>query len=53
MNFEFAEEQQMLRTAVRNFVDKEIMPYVADWDREGTFDPAITTRLADLGLMGV
>lgn len=53
MNFEFTEEQQMLRTTVRNFVDKEIMPYVADWDREGKFDPSIMTRLADLGLMGV
>lgn len=53
MNFEFAEEQQMLRTAVRNFVDKVIMPYVADVDQEGTFDTAIMTRLADLGLTGV
>lgn len=53
MNFDFTEEQQMLRKTVRDFVDKEIMPYVADWDRAGTFDPKILDKLADLGLMGV
>mgnify|MGYP001272973946 CR=1 FL=1 len=53
MNFDFTEEQQMLRKTVRDFVDKEIMPYVADWDRAGTFDPKILNKLADLGLMGV
>lgn len=53
MNFDFTEEQNMLRSTVRNFVDKEIMPHIADWDRNGGFDPAIMKRLADLGLMGV
>lgn len=53
MNFEFSEEQNMLRQTVRNFVDKEIMPYIQEWDREGAFDPAIMDKLADLGLMGV
>ncbi|WP_249872787.1 acyl-CoA dehydrogenase family protein [Oceanobacillus saliphilus] len=53
MNFEFNEEQKMLRQTVRSFTDKEIMPYIADWDRDGKFDPTIMKRLADLGLMGV
>ena len=43
----------MLRNTVRNFTDKEIMPYIAEWDREGKFDPAIIDKLAELGLMGV
>ncbi|MEH7236403.1 acyl-CoA dehydrogenase family protein [Bacillus sp. JJ1562] len=53
MNFEFSEEQIMLRQTVRNFTDKEIMPYIAEWDRQGYFDPSIFTKLANLGLMGV
>ena len=53
LNFDFTEEQTMLRKTVRDFVDKEIMPYIGDWDREGTFDPSIMDKLADLGLMGV
>ncbi|MEN2768220.1 acyl-CoA dehydrogenase family protein [Ornithinibacillus xuwenensis] len=53
MNFNFTEEQKMLRETVRSFVDKEIMPYIAEWDREGQFDPNVTTKIANLGLMGV
>lgn len=53
MNFDFTEEQSMLRDTVRSFVDKEIMPYITEWDREGKFDPSIMKKLADLGLMGV
>ncbi|WP_164670052.1 acyl-CoA dehydrogenase family protein [Virgibacillus doumboii] len=53
MDFNFSEEQMMLRNTVRSFVDKEIMPNAAEWDRAGKFDPSIMKKLADLGLMGV
>ncbi|GEL76552.1 acyl-CoA dehydrogenase family protein [Tenuibacillus multivorans] len=53
MNFEFTDEQEMLRQTLRQFVDNEIMPYIAKWDQEGSFDPKIWKQLADLGLMGV
>ncbi|GAB3805536.1 acyl-CoA dehydrogenase family protein [Virgibacillus kimchii] len=53
MNFEFTEEQKMLRNTVRNFTDKEILPHIAQWDRDGKFDPEIIPKLAELGLMGV
>ena len=53
MDFQLSEEQQMLKNTVRQFVDKEIMPHIAKWDREGTFEPSIMKKLADLGLMGV
>ncbi|MYL58625.1 butyryl-CoA dehydrogenase [Virgibacillus halodenitrificans] len=53
MDFNFSEEQLMLRKTVRDFTDKEIMPYIGQWDREGKFDPALLTKLANLGLMGV
>lgn len=53
MDFQLSTEQTMLKNSVRQFVDKEIMPHIAKWDREGYFDPAIMTKLADLGLMGV
>lgn len=53
MNFEFTEEQKMLRETVRNFVDKEIMPYIAEWDRKGHFERSLIPKLAELGLMGV
>ncbi|NLY78720.1 MAG: butyryl-CoA dehydrogenase [Lysinibacillus sp.] len=53
MNFDFTEEQELLRKTVRQFVDAEIMPYIGEWDAKGAFDPKIWKRLADLGLMGV
>jgi len=53
MNFDFTEEQLLLRKTVRQFVDNEIIPHMAKWELEGAFDPIIWKRLADLGLMGV
>ena len=53
MDFQLTEEQQMLKTSVRSFVDKEIMPYIGEWDKAGKYDPAINQKLADMGFMGV
>lgn len=53
MNFQFSDEQNMLRQTVRQFVDAEIMPYIAEWDATGGFDPAIWKKLADLSLLGI
>lgn len=53
MDFNFSEEQSLLRKTVRQFVDNEILPHIAEWDSKGSFDPIIWERLADLGLMGV
>ncbi|WP_416876600.1 acyl-CoA dehydrogenase family protein, partial [Kitasatospora sp. SC0581] len=32
MHFELTEEQELLKKTVRNFVDKEIMPNIREWD---------------------
>lgn len=53
MNFEFTDEQQLLRKTVRQYVDDEILPHIAEWDSTGGFDPKVWTRLAELGFMGV
>ena len=53
MNFDFTEEQELLRKTVRSFVDKEILPHIKEWDEKQHFETSILTRLADLGLMGV
>ncbi|WP_226084965.1 acyl-CoA dehydrogenase family protein [Mesobacillus sp. S13] len=53
MNFDFTEEQELLRKTVRSFVDKEILPNIKEWDEKQHFETSILTRLADLGLMGV
>ncbi|PIC76240.1 butyryl-CoA dehydrogenase [Sporosarcina sp. P19] len=53
MDFTFTDEQNMLRQTARQFVDAEIMPHIAKWDAEGSFDKGIWKRLAHLGFMGV
>lgn len=53
MNFDFTEEQELLRKTVRSFVNKEIMPYIKEWDENQHFETTILSRIAELGLMGV
>ncbi|WP_431799736.1 acyl-CoA dehydrogenase family protein [Halobacillus andaensis] len=53
MNFDFSDEQILLRKTVKDFVDREIMPFIGEWDAKGYFDKNILSKLADLGLMGV
>lgn len=53
MDFRFSDEQNMLRKTVRHFVNEEIIPYIADWDTQGGFDPIIWKRLAELGFLGI
>jgi glutaryl-CoA dehydrogenase (non-decarboxylating) len=53
MDFSYTAEQELLRKTVRHFVDKEIMPYIREWDEKQFFETKILKRLADIGLMGV
>lgn len=53
MDFSLTEEQLMVRKMVRDFVDKEIIPYIKEWDEKGEFNQGILKRLAELDLMGV
>jgi glutaryl-CoA dehydrogenase (non-decarboxylating) len=53
MNFGYTEEQEMLRKMVRTFVDKEINPYIKEWDENQYFECNIMKRLGELDLMGV
>ncbi|UTR12915.1 acyl-CoA dehydrogenase family protein [Evansella sp. LMS18] len=53
MNFNFTEEQEMVRKMVRSFVDKEIMPHIGEWDAKSHFESGVMDRLAELDLMGV
>lgn len=53
MDFSHTEEQDILRSTVRGFVDHEIMPHIGMWDRAGESDPSIYKKLANLGMMGV
>ncbi|WP_088044226.1 acyl-CoA dehydrogenase family protein [Bacillus sp. EAC] len=53
MDFSLTEEQISVRKVVRAFVDREIIPFIREWDEKGHFESNILKRLADLQLMGV
>lgn len=53
LNYALSEEQEAVRKMVRTFVDREINPYIQEWDAKGHFEHNILKRLAELELMGV
>ncbi|RKD76278.1 glutaryl-CoA dehydrogenase (non-decarboxylating) [Sinobaca qinghaiensis] len=53
MDFNYSEEQVMVKNMLRDFVDKEIIPHIQQWDEKGEFQPAILEKLSGLGMMGI
>ena len=51
MQFEFNEEQKMLREAVRSFAQKEIAPLVDEAENTGTFPRQLFPQMGDLGYL--
>ncbi len=52
-SFAFTEEQEMIRSMVRDFVEKEVKPAAAKIDKEGRIPPALVDRARELGLFGI
>ncbi|WP_280256686.1 acyl-CoA dehydrogenase family protein [Nocardia abscessus] len=53
MNLELSDEQTAARQLAADFVDREITPHAARWDREESVDRAIVGRLGALGFLGL
>ncbi len=53
LRFEHGETIEMLRSSVRDFALKEIVPRSADVDRANEFPPDLWRKLGALGLLGV
>lgn len=52
MEFELTEEQQMLREAVREFVNAEIKPIARDIDENEEIPRSLIDKIAELGFLG-
>ncbi|MFJ5103932.1 acyl-CoA dehydrogenase family protein [Streptomyces sp. NPDC088554] len=53
MNLELGEEHAAARELARDFVDREVVPYAAEWDRRESVDRAIVGKLGALGFLGL
>lgn len=49
----FNDTHQMVRDTTRKFVEREILPHVADWEEAGEFPRELYGKLAAAGLLGI
>ncbi len=49
----FSPEHQTFRRSVRDFVSREIAPFVSAWDEAGTFPRELYRKAAAIGLIGM
>lgn len=53
MDFLFTEEQEILKDSIRNFAEKEILPFVKESDEKGKWPEELTKKLGEMGLLGI
>ncbi|SKB09148.1 MULTISPECIES: acyl-CoA dehydrogenase family protein [Aeromicrobium] len=53
MDLSLNEDQRSFRALARDFLDKEVVPYRAEWDRVESVDTAIIPKLGDIGFLGL
>jgi alkylation response protein AidB-like acyl-CoA dehydrogenase len=53
MNFSLTEEQNQIRTMVREFAESEIKPHLMEWDEAQHFPVDTFKRAGELGMLGV
>ncbi len=53
MDFTFTDEQLHAQKMVRDYVAKEVIPVIGEWDRKQELNPATLPRLAELGILGI
>ena len=49
----FGRSHDMVRRSVKEFVQKEIVPYVDDWEEMGEFPRELYNKAGDVGILGI
>ncbi|MCI4442071.1 MAG: acyl-CoA dehydrogenase family protein [Lentimicrobium sp.] len=53
MNFDYSETQSMIAQSIKDFAEKNIRPFIMEWDESQTFPIALFKKLGEMGFMGV
>ncbi|MCM0675131.1 acyl-CoA dehydrogenase family protein [Micromonospora phytophila] len=53
MDLHLSAEQAAVRQLAADFVDREVAPHAAAWDRRESVDPAIVGKLGEVGFLGL
>ena len=49
----FNEEHQLFRESLRDFLKKEVVPHIENWEKTGTIDRFIWKKFGDMGYFGL
>ena len=52
MDFQLTEAQKLVRDTARDFVDRELIPHVREWEERGEIPRSFYAKMADLGFLG-
>src|SRR2546427_9184218 len=52
MDFRLTDEQRLVRDTARDFVDRELIPHVREWEEKGEIPKAFYRKMAGLGFLG-
>ncbi|MBL0735308.1 acyl-CoA dehydrogenase family protein [Flavobacterium sp. GN10] len=53
MNFDYNETQIMIAQSIKDFAEKNIRPYIMEWDEKQIFPIQLFKQLGEMGFMGV
>ncbi|MET3026214.1 acyl-CoA dehydrogenase family protein [Flavobacterium sp. UW10123] len=53
MNFDYNETQLMIAQSIKDFAEKNIRPYIMEWDEAQIFPIKLFKKLGEMGFMGV
>ncbi len=49
----FDEEHDLFREGLRAFLKKEVVPHIDQWEKDGKIDPAIWSKMGEMGFFGI
>jgi len=52
MDFRLTDEQKLVQDTARNFVDRELVPHVREWEEKGEVPRSFYAKMAGLGFLG-
>src|SRR3990170_8972512 len=52
MDFRLTDEQRLIQETAREFVDRELIPHVREWEEKGEVPRSFYDKMAKLGFLG-
>jgi alkylation response protein AidB-like acyl-CoA dehydrogenase len=51
--YDLTEEQREIQSLAREFAQREIAPFIAQWDEDAHFEPSLVKKMGELGFLGM